>query len=185
MVIYARANGNAQVMEQAQDETRVIMRSRRHDAPGTPDDFQLETNDTFLDIWKQISSLFATVVLGLASISLVVGGVVIMNIMLVAVTERTREIGVRKALGAKQRDILLQFLIESGTMATTGGAIGVLCGVGVGKLITLVVGFPTSVPVWAIFLGLFLAGSVGIFFGVYPASKAAKLDPVVALRAEL
>jgi putative ABC transport system permease protein len=185
LVIYGRANGNAEVMERAQDEVRVIMRSRRHDAPGTPDDFQLETNDTFLDIWKQISSLFATVVLGLASISLVVGGVVIMNIMLVSVTERTREIGVRKALGARQRDVLLQFLIESGTMATTGGAIGVLCGIGVGKLITIVVGFPTSVPLWAIFLGLFLAGAVGIFFGVYPASKAAKLDPVVALRAEL
>ncbi|HUV69254.1 MAG TPA: ABC transporter permease [Terracidiphilus sp.] len=183
--IYARATGNAQAMVQAEDQVRVIMRTRRHDSPGTPDDFQLETNDTFLDIWKQISSLFATVVLGLASISLVVGGVVIMNIMLVAVTERTREIGVRKALGARQRDVLLQFLIESATMAFTGGAIGVMCGVGVGKLITVVVGFPTSVPLWAIFLGLFLAGAVGIFFGVYPASKAAKLDPVVALRAEM
>jgi putative ABC transport system permease protein len=183
--IYARAAGNAQVMERAEDEVRVLMRTRRHNAPGAADDFELETNDTFLDIWKQISSLFATVVLGLASISLVVGGVVIMNIMLVSVTERTREIGVRKALGAKQRDVLLQFLIESATMATTGGAIGVLAGVGVGKLITLVVGFPTSVPVWAVFLGLFLAGAVGIFFGVYPASKAAKLDPVVALRAEM
>ena len=172
-------------MERAEDEVRVLMRTRRHNAPGAADDFELETNDTFLDIWKQISSLFATVVLGLASISLVVGGVVIMNIMLVSVTERTREIGVRKALGAKQRDVLLQFLIESATMATTGGAIGVLAGVGVGKLITLVVGFPTSVPVWAVFLGLFLAGAVGIFFGVYPASKAAKLDPVVALRAEM
>ena len=183
--IYARANGDADLMVRAQDEVRVLMRSRRHNAPGVPDDFELETNDTFLDIWKQISSLFATVVLGLASISLVVGGVVIMNIMLVSVTERTREIGVRKALGAKQRDVLLQFLIESATMATTGGAIGVLAGVGVGKLITLVVGFPTSVPIWAVFLGLFLAGAVGIFFGVYPASKAAKLDPVVALRAEM
>jgi putative ABC transport system permease protein len=183
--IYSRAAGNAQVMERAQDEVRVIMRTRRHNAPGQPDDFELETNDTFLDIWKQISSLFATVVLGLASISLVVGGVVIMNIMLVSVTERTREIGVRKALGAKQRDVLLQFLIESATMAVTGGAIGVFCGVGVGKLITVFVGFPTSVPLWAVFLGLFLAGAVGIFFGVYPASKAAKLDPVVALRAEM
>ena len=94
------------------------MRTRRHDAPGTPDDFEIETNDTFLDIWKQISSLFAGVLLGLASIALVVGGVVIMNIMLVSVTERTREIGVRKALGARQRDVLLQFLIESATMAT-------------------------------------------------------------------
>jgi putative ABC transport system permease protein len=161
------------------------MRSRRHVAPGALDDFEIETNDTFLEIWKSISALFTWVVLGLASIALVVGGIVIMNIMLVAVTERTREIGVRKALGAKQKDILLQFLIESATMAVTGGVLGVMGGVGVGKLITLVVGFPTSVPVWAIFLGLFLAGSVGIFFGVYPASKAAKLDPVVALRSEL
>jgi putative ABC transport system permease protein len=183
--IYARANGNAEAMDRAKDEVMVLMRTRRHDAPGTPNDFEVETNDTFLDIWKQISSLFASVVLGLASISLVVGGVVIMNIMLVSVTERTREIGVRKALGARQRDVLLQFLIESATMAVTGGAIGVLCGVGVGKLITLVVGFPTSVPIWAVFLGLFLAAGVGIFFGVYPASKAAKLDPVVALRAEM
>lgn len=186
VTIYSRAaGGNAQAMERAEDEVRVLMRSRRHDAPGTPDDFELETNDTFLDIWKQISSLFATIVLGLASIALVVGGVVIMNIMLVSVTERTREIGVRKALGARQRDVLLQFLIESATMATSGGAIGVLCGILVGKLITVFIGFPTSVPVWAIFLGLFLAGSVGVFFGVYPASKAAKLDPVVALRAEM
>jgi putative ABC transport system permease protein len=183
--IFARVAGGAQVMERAEDQVRVLMRTRRHDAPGTPDDFEIQTNDTFLDIWKQISSLFASVVLGLASIALVVGGVVIMNIMLVSVTERTREIGVRKALGAKQRDVLMQFLIESGLMATLGGAIGVLCGILVGKLITIVIGFPTSVPLWAVFLGLFLAGSVGIFFGVYPASKAAKLDPVVALRAEL
>ena len=156
-----------------------------NDSVGTPDDFELETNDTFLDIWKQISSLFAWVVLGIASISLVVGGIVIMNIMLVSVTERTREIGVRKALGARQRDVLLQFLIESATMATLGGAIGVAFGVSVAKLITLIVGFPTAVPLWAVLLGLLLAGAVGIFFGVYPASKAAKLDPVVALRAEL
>ncbi len=149
------------------------------------DDFEIETNDTFLDIWKQISSLFTWVVLGIASISLVVGGIVIMNIMLVSVTERTREIGVRKALGAKQRDVLLQFLIESATMATTGGAIGVLCGVIVAKIITVVIGFPTSVQLWSVSLGLFVAGATGIFFGVYPASKAAKLDPVVALRAEM
>jgi putative ABC transport system permease protein len=183
--IYLRANGNAEVMERAKDQARVLMRTRRHNAPGTPDDFEIETNDTFLDIWKQISSLFASVVLGLASIALVVGGVVIMNIMLVSVTERTREIGVRKALGAKQRDVLLQFLIESASLALVGGALGVLGGVLVGKLITIVVGFPTAVPIWAIFLGLFLATAVGIFFGVYPASKAAKLDPVQALRAEM
>jgi putative ABC transport system permease protein len=183
--IYARANGNAEVLARAQDETRALMRARRHDRPGQPDDFEISTNDTFLDIWKQISSLFASVVLGLASIALVVGGVVIMNIMLVSVTERTREIGVRKALGARQSDVLLQFLIESASLALVGGALGVLSGVLVGKVITLVVGFPTAVPLWAIFLGLFLATAVGIFFGVYPASKAAKLDPVAALRAEM
>ena len=138
-----------------------------------------------MDIWKQISALFFDVVIGIASISLVVGGIVIMNIMLVSVTERTREIGVRKALGARQRDVLLQFLIESATMALVGGAIGVLLGIGAGQLVTIVLGFPAYAPLWVLFLGMFLAAAVGIFFGVYPASKAARLDPVVALRAEL
>ncbi len=183
--IYARGAGGAASMERAEDQARVIMRVRRHVAPGQPDDFEVETNDTFLDIWKQISSIFATVILGLASIALVVGGVVIMNIMLVSVTERTREIGVRKALGARQRDVLMQFLIESAFLALVGGAFGVLGGVIAGKAITLISGWPASVPLWAVFLGLLLATSVGIFFGVYPASKAAKLDPVVALRAEM
>ena len=163
----------------------MIMRARRHDAPGSDDDFELETNDTYMDIYKQITSIFFTVVVGISSISLVVGGIVIMNIMLVSVTERTREIGVRKALGARQRDVLLQFLIESATMALMGGAIGVICGVGVAKIITLVIGFPTSVQLWSVLLGLFMATATGVFFGVYPARKAAKLDPVVALRAEL
>jgi putative ABC transport system permease protein len=183
--IYARAGGNSEIMERAKDQVRAMMRARRHNAPGQPDDFEVNTNDTFLDLWKQISSLFESVTLGLASISLVVGGVVIMNIMLVAVTERTREIGVRKALGAKQRDVLMQFLIESGFMSLVGGMIGVMCGVSVGKLITLISGWPATVPLWAILLGLFLATAVGVFFGVYPASKAAQLDPVAALRSEM
>jgi putative ABC transport system permease protein len=185
LTIYARAAGNPEVMERAEDEVRVIMRSRRHDAVGQPDDFEISTNDTFLDIFKQITALFAYIVVGIASISLVVGGIVIMNIMLVSVTERTREIGVRKALGARQQDVLLQFLIESATMALTGGAIGILCGVIVAKLITLIIGFPTSVQLWSVLVALFVSAATGIFFGVYPASKAAKLDPVVALRAEM
>ena len=183
--IYARAAGGSQDIVRAEDEARVVMRARRHNRPGTPDDFEVQTNDTFLDIANQLLGVFAWVVLGLGSIALVVGGVVIMNIMLVSVTERTREIGVRKALGARQRDVLIQFLIESASLAGIGGVFGILLGVLVGKLITVFVGFPTAVPLWAIFLGLFLASGVGIFFGVYPASKAARLDPVVALRAEM
>jgi putative ABC transport system permease protein len=183
--IYVRAGGGAEAMERAEDKVRVMMRARRHNAPGQPDDFEINTNDTFMDIWKQISALFFDVIIGISSIALVVGGIVIMNIMLVSVTERTREIGVRKALGARQRDVLLQFLIESSTMALVGGAIGVLIGVIAAKLVTIIVGFPATVQLWSVLMGLFMAAVVGVFFGVYPASKAARLDPVVALRAEL
>jgi len=185
MTIYARANGDSTVMSRAEDEVRVIMRTRRHDAPGVDDSFELSTNDTFLDIWKQISQLFIFIVFALASISLVVGGIVIMNIMLVSVTERTREIGVRKALGARQRDVLLQFLIESGLMATLGGVIGILIGVGVASLITQLFDIQVNVSIGSVFLGIFMATGTGVFFGVYPASKAAKLDPIVALRSEM
>ena len=149
------------------------------------DSFELTTNDTFLEIWKQISQLFIFIVFALASISLVVGGIVIMNIMLVSVTERTREIGVRKALGARQKDVLMQFLIESALMATLGGVIGILLGIGVAEMITLLFDISVNVSVGSVLLGLFMAAGTGIFFGVYPASKAAKLDPIVALRAEL
>ena len=172
-------------MEKAEDQVRVIMRSRRHDAPNAEDSFQLETNDTFLDIWKQISQLFTIIVFGLASISLVVGGIVIMNIMLVSVTERTREIGIRKALGAKQKDLMRQFLIESALMATIGGAIGIVIGTGVAAVITMLFSIPVAISAVSVILGLVMAAGTGIFFGVYPASKAAKLDPIVALRSEM
>jgi putative ABC transport system permease protein len=185
LTVYVRGNGDARAMERAEDEVRVIMRTRRHDAPGAEDSFEVQTNDTFLDLWKQISQLFIFIVFGLASISLVVGGIVIMNIMLVSVTERTREIGVRKALGARQKDVLLQFLIESGLMATLGGVIGILLGVGVAQLITLIFDVSVNVSVGSVLLGMFMATGTGVFFGVYPASKAAKLDPIVALRSEM
>jgi len=166
------------------DEVRQIMRGRHHLAYAKPDDFAIETSDSFLSLWKDISSSFFAVMIAIASISLVVGGIVIMNIMLVSVTERTREIGVRKALGARRSDILLQFLIESSTISVIGGAIGVLCGVLVASAVTWVFALPSSVQLWSVISGLIVALSVGLFFGTYPASKAAKLDPIEALRSE-
>jgi len=183
--IYVDAGGGGEVTDIVMDEVRVIMRARRHLAPGTPDTFSIDTSATFQNLLGRILNSFGAVVASIAAISLVVGGIVIMNIMLVSVTERTREIGVRKALGARRQDILLQFLIESATMSLAGGMLGVLGGIGVAKIITLIIAFPSAVQFWSILVSLFVAIGVGLFFGVYPAHKAAQLDPIVALRAEL
>ncbi|MFY9561503.1 MAG: ABC transporter permease [Terriglobales bacterium] len=171
-------------MEEAMDETRAVLRARRHDRPGTDDSFDLETNESLLSIWAGFSQTFFFAMIGIAAISLVVGGIVIMNIMLVSVTERTREIGIRKALGAKRDDILGQFLIEAVSLAMLGGVIGVLLGISLAKGVTFLIGMPSAVPLWAIAAGVGVAASVGIFFGVYPARKAALLDPIAALRFE-
>ncbi len=183
--ISAKAGMAPGALDNAIDEVKALMRARRHDLPGAEDSFGILTNQTFIDLYNQIFGMFAAVIIGIAAISLVVGGVVIMNIMLVSVTERTREIGIRKALGAKRQDVMVQFLIESAVMALVGGFFGVVLGIVVAKTVTLLVSFPSAVPLWAVLLGLFVAGGVGIFFGVYPARKAAMLDPIVALRAEL
>jgi putative ABC transport system permease protein len=184
LTVYIKAGAAGAALDNAADEVRVLVRSRRHDAPGSPDSFELDTNNTLVGFFSTITNSFGAVAGGIALISLVVGGIVIMNIMLVSVTERTREIGIRKALGARPRDIMIQFLIESGTMALVGGAFGVLGGIIVAQFITIVAGFPSTVALWSVLLGLFMATSTGIFFGVYPARKAAQLDPIVALRAD-
>jgi putative ABC transport system permease protein len=173
------------VLDTAMDEARVALRSRRHDRPGADDSFDIETNASLLSIWSNFSQTFFIAMIGIAAVSLVVGGIVIMNIMLVSVTERTREIGIRKALGARSEDVLLQFLIESATMALVGGTLGVLVGVSLAKGITLAIGMPSAIKMWAIFSGLIVSAGVGVFFGVYPARKAARLDPIAALRFEM
>ena len=183
--IWGKAAATGVPLNQAIDEARAALRAHRHDQPGQDDTFEVETNSSLLGIWSGLSNTFFMATIGIAAVSLVVGGIVIMNIMLVSVTERTREIGIRKALGARREDVLLQFLIESVTLALVGGALGVLTGVVTAEGVTAIIGMPSSIKLWAVAAGLAVAASVGVFFGVYPARKAARLDPIVALRFEM
>jgi putative ABC transport system permease protein len=183
--VWGKASATGAPLNQAIDEARVALRARRHDSPGKDDSFEIETNASLLSIWGNLSNTFFMATIGIAAVSLVVGGIVIMNIMLVSVTERTREIGIRKALGARRDDVLLQFLIESVILALLGGAIGVLSGISLAEIVTALIGMPSSIKLWAVAAALFVAASVGVFFGVYPARKAARLDPIVALRFEM
>ena len=169
------------ISNQIAEQSIIKLLTQRHGRK----DFYTSSSDSIMKTVNKTTTTLALMISAIAVISLVVGGIGVMNIMLVSVTERTREIGIRKALGARRSDILLQFLIESATMALLGGVVGVILGISLAKTITLAVAFPSAVPLWCIPVALFVAGSVGVFFGVYPAHKAAQLDPIVALRAEL
>src|SRR6202167_2816849 len=171
--LWVKAAGTKR-LDPTMDEVRMILRGRRHLKYADADDFAMETNASFLSIWSSISGTFFGVTIAIASISLIVGGIVIMNIMLGSVTERTREIGLRKSLGARQTDIRLQFLIESSTIACIGGACGVILGVLLAQIISWTTALPSAVELWSVVLEMLVATSVGLFFGVYPASQAAR-----------
>jgi putative ABC transport system permease protein len=174
----------AEWMERTEDEARAMMRARRHLPPNEPDNFGIFDQATLMQLWKNLTGVIATAMVGVVSVFLVIGGVVIMNVMLATVTERTREIGIRKALGARRGDILLQFLIEAAVMAAIGGAIGVILAYGIAELAKAAMSMPMNVPFVAVVIAEVISAMVGIFFGVYPARKAAGLQPIEALRQE-
>jgi len=168
----------------AQDEVRMLLRSFRHLRPNQDDTFAIFSSDSLLSAWDRITGSIAATAVAVVSVFMVVGGVVVMNIMLAVVTERTHEIGIRKAIGARRVDILRQFLVESSMLAASGGLIGVCLAWFVALLVRAVTPVPMSVPISAVLISVALSASVGLFFGIYPAQRAAKLDPIEALRAE-
>ncbi len=184
VVVFVKTRSSAE-LEETQDQVRTIMRNRRTKGFADPDDgFTLETQDVFLDLYGKATSNIYLVTIGVAAISLVVGGIVVMNIMLVSVTERTKEIGIRKAVGARRKDILTQFLIEAITVTALGGAIGVLTGFGLAYALALVMGFPLLISAASAVLGVAVSSVVGVVSGLWPAWRASKLDPIEALRSE-
>lgn len=190
---WARTNDSVTIIIQAistdaipaaVDEARVFLRARHHQRYADADDFGIIESSSITDLWKKLTTNIFGIAVWLTSVFLVVGGIVIMNIMLASVTERTREIGVRKSLGARRRDIVLQFLMESSTLAAAGGAMGVILAEGVTMLVRATTPMPMSVPIYSILIALVLSSAVGLFFGIYPAVRASRLDPIEALRAE-
>jgi len=172
------------MMEQTKDQVRALMRARRHQPYDEKDAFGIISSESVTSLWDQIFGGLANASIGVVSVFLVIGGVVIMNIMLASVTERTHEIGIRKSLGARRRDILMQFLVESSVMSATGGLLGVALAFGVTQLVALATSLPMRTPLPAVALAIGVSTGVGLFFGLWPAMRAARLDPVVALRAE-
>ena len=171
-------------MLETMESVRQVMRARHGLRPNQKDNFELETSDSALEFWNKIKGYLVMAGVALPAIGLVVGAIVIMNIMLVAVAERTREIGIRKALGAKRRDIMSQFLVESATLSTVGAALGVATGFAFAKLISIMTPLPAAVEIWSVVVGISIGAGVGIIAGVYPASRASRLDPITALRQE-
>src|SRR6266849_653609 len=176
--------GSAEMMNACEDEARMLMRAWRHLPYDAPDNFAILGSDSIMKLWHDLTGKLASVAVSLVSVFLVVGGIVIMNIMLASVTERTREIGSRRSLGARKKHILLQFMTESAVLAATGGVIGVLLAYGVVALVGATTDIPVKTPLSAVIVSLFVSTAVGLFFGIYPATRAAKLDPIEALRAE-
>jgi putative ABC transport system permease protein len=171
-------------MAAAQEEVRTILRGARKLSFKTPDDFAFRTSETFIQFYKTATSGIYFAMIGISSIALVVGGIVVMNIMLVSVTERIKEIGVRMAVGARRRDILLQFLIESSAISALGGIIGIILGIALAQGVSAATSLPAVVDPGSVLLAVVMSSSLGLFFGIYPANKAAKLNPVEALRSE-
>jgi putative ABC transport system permease protein len=169
---------------QAEDEIRMLLRAYRHLRPNQDDNFSIFASDTFVSLWNRLTAAIAGMAVGIVSVFMIVGGIVIMNIMLAAVTERTHEIGIRKSLGATRRDILNQFLVESAVLAASGGLLGVVIAWLLAIVVRNATPLPMALPWSSVFTGVGLSGVVGLFFGIYPARRAARLDPIEALRVE-
>jgi putative ABC transport system permease protein len=172
---------NPELLDQSRDEARLLMRIRHRLRPGDADDFAITSADTFVDLYRQATTGIYTVLVSVVAMALVVGGIVIMNIMLMVVTERTREIGIRKAVGATYRQILWQFLVEAITLSLVGGIVGLLLGYGAATLVGMFTPLPYTLALWSIWLALGVVTVVGVVFGIYPASRAARLEPITAL----
>ncbi|MBV9301360.1 MAG: ABC transporter permease [Acidobacteriaceae bacterium] len=173
-----------QHLNEAEDEVRMLLRAFRHLRPNQDDTFSIISSDSFVSLWERLTAAIAATAVGIVSVFMIVGGIVIMNIMLAAVTERTHEIGIRKSLGARRADILRQFLVESATLAATGGLIGVLIAWFLAAIVRSATSVPMALPITSIVIGVGLSAIVGLFFGIYPARQASKLDPIEALREE-
>ena len=183
LTMFAQAR-HPELMEAAQDEARLLLRARRHQRWNEPDSFGIVGSASITGLWEKLTGNIFHLAVGLTSVFLVVGGIVIMNIMLASVNERTREIGIRRSLGARRRHIVMQFLVESAVLAAVGGLMGILLALGIGALVRATTPMPITTPATAVLTALSLSTGVGLFFGIYPAVRASRLDPIEALRAE-